>query len=210
MTDITQNDIEENEFEPKELAEILFSNLPQPINSISLLPQINNNDINNNDINNDYISYIFEILITIFMEGVMDSKRLLEMVIEKKYIDKIDNQYVNYYDINIDLLMFIEQWFKSFGFYISIREYDDISQINNNNRYCEILLKSNPLQKGLFIYKGINNEEYHFTLNSHYKSNDKLEKIYAKLEIPKYKDNPSKIYTISFKQINLNNNNSCK
>lgn len=214
--------MEDQELVPEELAEIIFSNLPQATNSISLLPQVNE-EMNLNSGNNEYITYIFEILITIFMEGLMDSKRLLEMVINDKFIDKTENEYLNYYDINIDVLVFLEQWFKSFGYFVNIREYESNDEIDNQNRYCEIILKSNPHQKGLFIYKKILDKEYHFTLNSNFnisaedrisssvgtrqyeKKSLKLENLLAKLEIPEYKENPLKIYTISFKAINFNN-----
>jgi hypothetical protein len=187
---------------PEDLARQLFSSKPGDPCSKQILTYSETSD-------NDASSFIFEILLTIYLEGLMN---ILD-VIKQQYLEEntagtgrgdyeLENKV--YKGVTVDDLMFPEPWFKSFGFTVSIVEYDTANKramkdLNNNIKplsYCRTLLSFDPKDRVHFLMKGID-KRYTFILNSSYKPTSDLEKIYAILN----KDD--KFYKVSFKQYKL-------
>lgn len=179
---------------PEELARKLFNEDPGEPCSKHIFPYSKNLD-------EDNASFIFEILITIYLEGFMNIMQLLKETNKDKFINMTDSEknYKIYKDITLDDLNFPQPWFNSFGFKIIITEYGkDKRKIYKRDvkpfSYCRILLSFDPKDKIQFILKNIQNK-YHFILNANYRATDNLENVYAILS----KDD--KFYKISFKFI---------
>jgi hypothetical protein len=124
--------------------------------------------------------YVFEILLTILLEG-------LEIV--TRGLKNIDLSGFN--DMNI---RFLKPWFESIGFDIRI-SIDDISDKElYQEYYCKIMI-NNGLQKTFFEMKGLD-KPYHFLLNGTYLEKNKqkrnLNEVFAIFL------NGDKAYSISF------------
>lgn len=193
--------IEGEDFSPEELASFLFNNLPVDPCSLGLLPYSENMD-------KDQASFLFEILITIYMEGILHGHRLYEMLKTKTEISDTDREVkkINIFDLSTENLLLCEPWFKSLGYMIFVEEYKEGEYSFDKNEYCKILLKDNPIDSKIFTSKKIN-KPYHFVIFAGYKPTDKLENIKAIFYIPKKKSKNSsehdKIFTIKFKPFNL-------
>ena len=154
---------------------------------------------------NDQTSLLFEILITFYMEGVLDGHRLYEML----KINKVITDYTKKIDVSKitkENLLLCEPWLKSLGFILFVEEYK-INEYNmDNSEYCKILLKDNPKDKNFFLSKNIS-KPYHFVLFANYKSTNKIENMkclfYKPKDIFDSKDS-DKIFTIKFKPLNVN------
>lgn len=142
------------EMSPVEIAEELFSKEPSGITgSKQIIPH-----------DSEYnTSMIFEILLTIYMEG----------------LTLIDN--INLQKITINDLLKPNRWFNDLGFNINVLNFDrnDDNKHNYSDQYCKIVLKhSDPF---IFELKNIDSE-YTFLLNGIYKDNceiTKIEKLFA-------------------------------
>lgn len=181
---------------PEELAQQIFNSPPKKICSICILPFSNQYD-------NDAISFNFEILLTIYLEGLMN---ILE-VLKKNYLQEnseckdkksyeVENIIYNT-AISIDDLKFPEPWFNSFGYSIQVTEYSSSDNLIHKIKqlsYCKILLSFDPKDRINFLMKDIKTK-YHFILNKLYKPTNDLTKIYTLL----IKNNI--VYKISFKSI---------
>lgn len=118
----------------KELASVIFNNPPLEPNSCSLL----------NDNDDTDPSYVFEMLITIYMEGMM--------------VIYNDLENVNFDMINKEHLESIKPWLLSFGINLTIKEdYDD-------DYYCKIIINGDPKYKYYFTIHNTN--KYHFFFNN--------------------------------------------
>jgi hypothetical protein len=180
---------------PEDLARQLFNEQPGEPCSKQILPYTKTYD------EDDKLTFIFEILITIYLEGFMNIMEILKETNKEEFKNIKDNEkdYQIYKNITLDDLNFPQPWFNSFGFKIIITEYD------RNNRkeykrnvkpfsYCRILLSFDPQDRIQFILKNIQNK-YHFILNASYKTSKNLEDIFATLS------KGDKFYKISFKNI---------
>lgn len=177
---------------PESLAMKLFSKDAGTPCSNHILPYSAKTD-------NDTCSFMFEILLTIYLEGLMN----ILSVIKQNNDDNDDNNENDididskiYKNITINDLRFPEPWFKSIGFTINIREYTDKININKikSLSYCRILLWVEQKDKFYFLTNKVD-KKYTFLLNRGYKMVNRIEKIYAILN----KDD--KLYQISFEQI---------
>ena len=140
-------EIIELELSPKDIASKLFNDEPKEQCHYGFFSSELNNSMNNSMDN----SMIFEILITIMMEGL------------KIITNNFDNL-----DIDTDIeeqLLKLEPWFRSFGFHFDVI-IDDLELYDDY--YCNIIL-NNSKYKSFFLFKNIE-ENYHFLLNG-----DKLE-----------------------------------
>ncbi|AYV75761.1 MAG: hypothetical protein Terrestrivirus3_30 [Terrestrivirus sp.] len=192
------------EMSPEELAKMIFAQKPSDPCSKQILPS----SPENGQMDNDMVTFCFEILLTVYLEGLM---YILEMIKNNTYdmetTDKKDYEmdYEVYKTVTHDDLRFPDPWFKSFGYSINVEEVDISSknlqrEYNNKikpNSYCRTMLSFDPNDRLQFVLKGIQNK-YHFILNGTYKQTNKIESVYTLLS----KDN--KIYKISFKQFKLN------
>ena len=199
------NAISEEQMSPEELAKMIFAQTPGDPCSKCILP------CSDGEMDNDTVSFCFEILLTIYLEGLMyilDIIKSSHSIGDNKKDYEIENEV--YKTVKLDDLQFPDPWFKSFGYSINIEEINissnNLKKDYNNrikpNSYCRILLSFDPNDRLQFVLKSIENK-YHFILNSSYKKTNKLESIYALLS----KDD--KFYKISFKEFKLIAN-SCK
>lgn len=171
---------------PEDVAKKIFSSVPQSPGSICILPYSNNTE-------NDAVSFNFEILLTIYMEGFMN---ILD-VIKNNYLEQnpeaigkkqYELENLIYADISDEDLKFPEPWFKSFGYNIDINDVQSVKM----QPYCRILLSFDPKDRIHFLMKEIKSR-YHFILSRNYKPTNDIKKIYACLQKGK------KTYYISFK-----------
>ena len=163
----------EKTYTEDELTNIIFSSYPKDPNSIEFIAYHDNMDT-------DKVSFIFEILINIYMKAILNSKNLFSILSkhfgndeESDTTDKINVYSIE--KINLDLP---EPWFKSFGYFVLVNEYDpDDFNDNYKHNYCKILLRDNPLDKSIYIFRNIK-EPFHFILNSKYKKFIDIQSIF--------------------------------
>lgn len=187
---------------PEQLAEQLFRKKPGDSCTLCILPYSENQD-------NDAASFNFEILLTIYLEGLMN----IFDVIKQNYIsqslkdtsktrdDELEYKLFKNH-ITIDDLKFPDPWFKSFGYTINITEYGPENEREFNKKikplsYCRVLFSFDRKDKIQFLMKGIS-KKYTFILNGSYKPINDLEKIYATLS-----KGDQKFYKVSFKPYRL-------
>lgn len=201
MSDVYNNPYDSAiELSPEELMKTIFSDLPKSPNSLCILPY-------SEEIENDVASFNFEILITIFMEAIMDIERLATMLATKQKIPiSFDEKHIDVYKITADILEVPKQWFNSFGYSYIVTEEECKTKIIDyiDDYYCKIILRDNPHDTEYFNMKRID-KPYFFLLGSKYTKTNKLENIKAVFLKPKKpKDINSKemLYTIYFFPLN--------
>ena len=199
---------------PTDIAKQIFSTPARDPCSICIIPYSQVYD-------EDEASLNFEILITIYLEGLMN----ICEVLKQEYLEEHPHLNFNlndselyasiYNKITIDDLKFPNPWLKSFGFALCIDEYiqdpdldpnldteTDIHTVRYFNEhikpksYCRILLSFDP--KDIYHFRRTNNHKlYTFILNGDYNPTNKLEDIFAILS----KDD--KMYRIGFRVYKL-------
>lgn len=190
---MSQIDYEE-QVSPEALAKILFQQNPGKESSICILPYSKSYVENS-----DEASFNFEILLTIYLEGLMN---LIDVIVDNKTNDVVSTQQKEANDsfemqheifnnITIDDLVFPDPWFKSFGYKINVKE---CSYTDKTSSYCRTLLIFDPKDRNYFINKGIN-KRYTFLLTVTYKPTKILDQIYTIF------NNKNKYYKIWFSKI---------
>lgn len=135
------------DYTPEEIAHALFTHEPKPENSCQIIAE---QELAN-------MTYIFEILMIILMEG-------LEILTGNLSTANLVN-------LSCDHVMALNPWFLSLGFNINVNIYNKGTDAINlyNKHYCKIIIKD-KLQKILFgpllevEIKNIN-KNYHFFIN---------------------------------------------
>lgn len=131
------------------------------------------------------LTYLFEILIIIFLEGILI------------LTDDLTNIDLNC--LTKEHLTSLNPWFYSLGFKINVNSYffDDEEY---KKYYCKILIKDG-LQKNFFLMKNIN-KKYHFIINGTNLQENKekkyLKDIYGIFENDNNNNNKGMIFKISF------------
>lgn len=163
------------EGDPEEIAQKLFNQPPQRIG------------VNRLVFDNIELNILFEILITIFLEGIMILYKNL--------------QGIKMSDLDISYINKLAPWFESIGFKLNIKSFNialvygmhDNEQINKY--YNKIILRIDPTYTGYFDIKKIQ-KEYTFLYHPDYtRSYKMLNEIYAII----IKNNT--VYKISFDMI---------
>jgi len=155
------------EMTTEDVAQILFSDLPRDPNTIQIISDQIEMDI----------SMIFEMMITIFMEGL------------KKITDDFQNDIIR--NFTEDDLLKLNPWFYSTGFKLNVASWQKPTDEKFINRYCKIILKEGDYCDFLQISKI--DKSYHFLLNGSFDGNHKkLSDIFALFETK------NTIYEISF------------
>lgn len=193
------NNNDEERMSTDTLIQKLFSELPKERNFCAIIPICEDIDVNNMT---EAQELIFEMLINIYLETVIDGERLHRMLIERSCIEKKEINKINVYDIQKENLEIPEQWFKSFGFCINVSEYsaEDYQGIKEDlHLYCKVLLKDNPRDAGYFLMRKIN-KLYHFVKFGNYKKATKLSDICFVINNPMPQN--EKFFIISFDSIN--------
>jgi len=152
---------------PESIALILFSDDPKPENSIQL------------ELENTDPTFIFEILITILMEGI-----------QKKYGDL---KKINYDTFNENLLLNLIPYFKSIGFNINIKKYDKKNKEDYKDYYCKVILNDSMWDQ-FFEMKKIE-KDYHFFINPSFVYNNNFNELKQVRSIFIVKDT---VYNINF------------
>lgn len=169
------------DFSPKDIAQTIFRNEPLDPNSCRIVSDDDDQDL----------IYIFEILLTIFLEGF----DILTGGLDKIKLDDFSENHVN----------MMKPWFQSLGFNIKSSEYDIQDKDMYNEYYCKIILRS-PETETFFIMQKLkftlwdlvphtdseeeiarqideenleNLENYHFLINGEYQQQNR-EKKYLK------------------------------
>jgi hypothetical protein len=151
-------DVDEmDDFSPEAIAEYLFTQNPQPPNSCKIITTQRDVDI----------TFIFEILMTIFWEGI------------DILVDGLDT--IKLEDITKEVIVGLNPWINSIGFnmYVKIVDYSD--QKSYEEYYCKILTKH--MHSTWFSVKGIETN-YTFNLNGNF------------LEVNRQKTNLSELFAI--------------
>jgi len=168
---------EPKEVEPKSIAEYIFSQPPKEPCSIGFL---SDPDEGSN------ATLVFEILLTIFMEGL-----------------EIKSGGLKNYDMNnfsAGTIESLSPWFISFGFMIYVSEYDRTDKQLYCGYYNRIIL-NNEINSIIFEMRGIK-KNYHFFTNG-----DALEENRGKSnlkDISAIFEHNNKVYVISFDTFNNN------
>jgi plasmid maintenance system killer protein len=143
---------------PEKIAKIIFAE--EPKDPLTRRLKLDDNKYN--------VIYIFEILITILMEGFQ--------IITNNF------ESVDFNEFTKNSITYFEPWFNSLGFKLCAFEYDkDIDADFYDKYYCKAIIK-NKLTETLFIIKNIT-KSYHFFINGdnllENKKHKDLDKLYA-------------------------------
>jgi hypothetical protein len=179
-----------------DLVRELFSHPPKPPRSLGILPY-------SADAEDDIASFNFELLITVYMEAIMDIQRLITILATKKTIEPSNEEKkIDVFAITPELLEIPKVWFNSFGFSYVVTEQECVLKVTDYvpDYYCKIILRDNPHDTEYFNFKRIN-KPYTFLLHTDYIPTNKLEEIkavFSKPKIPKDKNSKEMLYTIYF------------
>jgi hypothetical protein len=148
-------------------------------------------------------SFMFEILITIFIEMVFDIAVVAQASNDGSTSQDFEfNPDMEKFDLDL-FIDTIKKKFNRISYICSVTTYDKKSmssyELNElqktvNNRYCRIILKHNPDDKKTFRKKQID-ENYHMILNENYRIKKHLKDIYAIVIINE------KVYQIYFDKV---------
>lgn len=167
------NPDELEEFSPERLAHTIFSTDPKPACSNQIIALQEGADL----------TYIFQILVTVFMEG-------FEM-----FTDGFENMDLS--NFTTDHISSFDPWFRSLGFKIQTETVEMANKESYEDYYCKIVIKT-PLYETLFIMKGIEDKKYHFLLNGKYMEQNKKKDKIKDLRAVFINDANDTVYIISF------------
>ncbi len=120
------------------IAKLLFSDRPKNIGQYQLFPSESDPEL------------LFEILLTLFMEGIM----ILNNNLEEIDFNSIDSSILH------KKMCDLEEWFRTISYDLFIDKIDRDNR--DNNHYCKILLKSTD--SSYFVMKNID-KSYTFIIN---------------------------------------------
>lgn len=149
------------EYSPELIAETIFNKNPDKPCSNQILAMQENNYTD--------ASFIFEIMLTIFLEGIMILYNQLTDVV-------LDN-------VTTDHLVALRPWLWSLGFDYKVTMYDSENEYSTesyNDYYCKIILKKDQKWTSWFDTKNVL-KEYFFLLNAKYANgcDKELGNVYA-------------------------------
>jgi len=127
------------------------------------------------------MTYIYEILITILLEG---------LEIMTGGLKEVDLS-----NFTASHIIVLNPWFKSIGFDINVEAVDSSDKDSYNEYYCRAMV-NDKLNETFFIMKNITHKPYHFLLNGP-KLQDNKEKQHLN-EIYGIFSNDDTVYKISF------------
>jgi hypothetical protein len=142
----------DNIVNPDKIAQIIFNNKPcEKCSNRMLIPYNGENLID------------FEIILTIFMEGLM----IIYNNLDEINIEQFSFKYLTYLNL----------WLNSLGYHIIIHE--NVDQLYLQNYYCKILLKIDEIN--FQIYSNQTTKNYIFLLNRNFDNliKNKFEDIYS-------------------------------
>jgi hypothetical protein len=157
----------------------------------------------------DPATFMFEILLTIFMEMFFTMALLMhDTENEKKGITTEFNPDMKQIHIN-DYIPILEKKFNRVSYIMNITTYnkktENVSNLKSifNNRYCRVVFR-NSEDKKIFVERNIQNDvHYHMISNELYKKQKELRNIYAIFQIS------DMMYKISFCPVTKIASNKC-
>ena len=135
-----------NDMTPENIAEILFSEMPNNLPPTQLLINIPENDDNDS-------TYTHEILLTILMEGIM------------KFNNNLHDTQLN--DVQLIHIEALNPWFNNIKINLRVSELNNEDDEKYKYYYSKIILKKMPEYEMLFKIKQID-KHYTFFLNPLY------------------------------------------
>lgn len=156
--------------DPEMLARILFSKDPGPPCSNVLT------------LDGDSVIDIFEVLITIYLEGI------LSIMSVNKNQGKSDDEILE--NLDIKTLLTPLPWFKSLGFDLKVEKGYKYGS------YCRVILACDKNDSQYFIDHSIS-KPYHFLVSRSFKNVTKIDDVYAIFA------NKEEVYRISFSFIKI-------
>lgn len=190
----TTND--ENWYSPQTLAwKLIMDDFTEDDNLANMIMSYNPDHTSEND----PASFLFEILLTIFMEMLFD----FAIIMSAKECETNGREFEfkpNMKKFNIDdYTELIQNKFLKVSILLTIEKHDiesfekDYLEKIINKRYCKVIVKPNRTESHLFkLYKVDSDANYHMILNSSYEKTDVLKDIYAICKIN------NTLYQISF------------
>jgi len=146
------------DFSPEMIAHEIFTKDPKDPCSHQILAYQDGADL----------TYIYEILITILVEGL----NILTGGLREADLSDFTKSHITA----------LNPWFQSLGFNINVEAYDETDKENYKEYYCRTLI-NNKLHETLFLMKNMPNKTYHFFLNGSFldqnKSKTELKDIYG-------------------------------
>jgi len=156
MSDVNIDEL--SDFSPEMIAQSIFTKDPKDPCTHQILAYQDGADL----------TYVFEILITILLEGL----DILTGGLKEADLSSFTSTHVTA----------LNPWFQSLGFDISV----DVKDINDKDSYKDYYCRTvinNKLNETLFIMKNIPHKTYHFFLNGQYldqnKAKTNLKDIYG-------------------------------
>ena len=203
IDDLVSNSITDDIFTPETLAWRLLvdDELKNDTNIKQIMASIDLDEESNPDIFNKE-AYLFEILLTIYLEMLFGWYKLLHLM-ENEENDNPTEFKLNLSELTIkDLEEPFKEKFKLLGYMLNIYEITnkDYYDYLRNESYCRVALRDLPSDFGFFeINKNRIDPEkrYHFILNSKFKGKTILRDIFMLLVINDVG------YKISFSSFNL-------
>jgi len=128
------------DFTPEMIAHSIFTKDAKPPCSHQIITYQEGSDL----------TYIYEILITILLEGLE--------IITGGLKD------VNLSEFTASHITVLKPWFHSIGFDVKVDVFSIDDKVNYNDYYCRALI-NDKINETLFIMKNIQNKSYHFFLN---------------------------------------------
>jgi hypothetical protein len=160
-------------YTPEQIAEALFSQYPKDPNSFQILARP--------DSNTDDMTYIFEILVTILLEGL-----------NYMTTNGLDNIEID--DFSEDYIEALKPWFNSICFNLSVEVYDEDRMYKCKKYYCKTVVKNKENMQ--YFHDNNIKKNYHFLLNAKYDEYNKSVKDLKDLYVVFV--NNGKVYKISF------------
>lgn len=137
-----------NDFSPEMIAQAIFTKDPKNPCSHQILALQEGTDL----------TYIFEILVTILLEGLN--------------ILTGDLKEADLSNFSVSFISSLNPWFNSLGFNINVRIENETEKELYQEYYCRTVI-NNELNETLFIIKNIQDKSYHFLLNGQYLDQNK-------------------------------------
>jgi len=135
----------------------------------------------------DPASFMFEILVTIFIEMIFDIAVIAQATDDESKLQDFEfNPDMGKFDLDL-FINTIKKKFNKISYICSVETYNkkemskhELAELQEtvNNRYCRIILKHNPDDRKIFKTKNIA-ENYHMILNETYIRKKHLRDIYA-------------------------------
>lgn len=162
------------EFTPEKLAQTIFTADPGDPCTNQILAYQPGEDV----------SYIFEILCIIMLEGM----NILSDGLKDSDINMLTESHIEN----------LNPWFHSLGFHVNVFSFDDNEKDFIPDYYCRILVNSG-IYKDIFEYRNMSHKAYHFFINGDFmeenQEKNKLEDLSAI-----FSKSTNEKYLITFKQ----------